>query len=331
MGRRTLVLVIAVLLAAISGYAVYQYLTSVEDDIRADVEEVIVYRAASPIPVKTPGPEAAPFIVESTALREYVVFEGSTILCLGGAGEAANQDPEQFGCPRNPSDLASVLDGKVASGPIATNQLIAQSSFVDVSVTETRLNESLAPGKVAIAVSFDEVQSAGGFIRPGDNVNIIGSTSLSPFDFISMVSNEELRDFFFVDAATEAEVPEVDPTPGEEETPNNLLAALPTSYDVTETIFQEVQVLAVGANTRPAPQAVGLVPVGGQIIVFEVTPQQAERIEWAATYSALTMTLLPSDGTYLPYDAQVIVVDDIYGLLDRISTELGLVLGDTGN
>jgi Flp pilus assembly protein CpaB len=331
MGRRTLVLVIAVLLAAISGYAVYQYLTSVEDDIRADVEEVIVFRAASPIAVKTPGPEARPFIVESTALREHVVFEGSTILCLGASGANANENPEDFGCPRNPSDLASVLDGKVASGPIATNQLITQSSFVDVAETETKLNESLAPGKVAIAVAFDEVQSVGGFIRPGDNVNIIASTSLSPFDFISMVSNEELRNFFFTDAAVESPVPVVDPTPGEVPVPNNLLAALPTSYDITQTIFQEVQILAVGTNTRPAPEAVGLAPVGGQIFVLEVTPQQAEQIQYAATYSSLTLSLLPSDGTYLPYDAQVVVVDDIFGLLDRISAELGLVLGEQGN
>lgn len=329
MGRRTLVLVIAVLLAAISGYAVYQYLTSVEDDIRADVEEVVVYRASDPIAVKTPGAEARPFIVESTALREHVVFEGSTILCLGAAGDNATQNPEEFGCPQNPSDLGSVLDGKVASGPIATNQLITQSSFVDVAETETGLNESLAPGKVAIAVSFDEVQSAGGFIRPGDNVNIIASTSLSPFDFISMVSNEELRNFFFVDATEEVENPEV--APGEDVPPNNLLAALPTAYDITQTIFQEVQVLAVGTNTRAAPQAVGLEPVGGQIVVFEVTPQQAELIQYAATYSALTLSLLPSDGTYLPYDAQVVVVDDIFGLLDRISSELGVALGDQGN
>ena len=90
-------------------------------------------------------------------------------------------------------------------------------------------------------------------------------------------------------------------------------------------------VLAVGADTRAAPLSTGLTPVGGQIIVLEVTPQEAERIQWAATYSALSLVLLPSDGTYVPYDAQPVVVDDIFGLLDRISAELGLVLGDQGN
>jgi len=327
MGRRTLVLAIAVLLAAVSGYALFSYLTSVEGDIKSDISEVIVYRASNPIPAKTAGTEASPFIVESTALREHVVFEGSTILCLGAAGDNATKDPNEFGCPRNPSDLASVLDGTVASGPIATNQLIAQSSFVDISDTETRLNESLAPGKVAISVEFSGVASTGGFIRPGDNVNILASTALSPFEFISMVSNEELREFFFQAISEEdAEAiadPENPTAPSEE---NTLLAALPTTYTVTETVFQEIQVLAVGPDTRPAPLATGLTPVGAQIFVFEVTPQQAERIQWASTYSSLALSLLPSDGTYIPYDAQTIVVDDIFGLLDRISAELGLVL-----
>ena len=45
MGRRTLVLAIAVLLAAVSGYALFSYLTSVEDDIKSGISEVIVYWA----------------------------------------------------------------------------------------------------------------------------------------------------------------------------------------------------------------------------------------------------------------------------------------------
>jgi Flp pilus assembly protein CpaB len=329
MGRRTLVLAIAVLLAAVSGYALFSYLTSVEDDIKSGISEVIVYRASNPIPSKTSGAEASQFIVESTALREHVVFDGSTILCLGASGENATEDPNEFGCPRNPSDLASILDGNVASGPIATNQLITQSSFVGLSETETRLNESLAPGKVAISIEVSGVASSGGFIRPGDNVNILASSALSPFEFISMVSNEELREFFFQSISDEDAEAIADPeNPIEPSIENTLLAALPTSYTITETIFQEIQVLAVGPDTRPGPLSIGLVPVGGQIFVFEVTPQQAERIFWANTYSALSLSLLPSDGTYIPYDAQTIVVDDIFGLLDRISAELGLVLGE---
>ncbi len=332
MGRRTLVLVIAVLLAGISGFALYQYLTSVEDDIRSDISEVIVYRASEPIEARTPGAEAQLKIVESTALRQHVVFEGSTILCLGAAGENATKDPNEYGCVKNPSDLASLLDGNVASGPISVNQIITQESFVDVADTETRLNESIAEGKVAISVLVDGLASSGGFIRPGDNVNILASAQVSPFDFIKMVSNDELRDLFFTELSTEdVAALEDQTTPEDDGTPNNLLDALPTSYSITQTIMQEVRVIAVGPDTIVAPLATGLEPVGGQIIVFEVTPQQAELIEYARQYTSMALSLLPAEGTYVPYDAQPVVVDDIFGLLDRISAELGLVLGDTGN
>lgn len=331
MGRRTLVLVIAVLLAGISGFALYQYLSSVEDDIRSDISEVIVYRANEPIPARMPGTDAEPLIVESTALRQYVVFDGSTILCLGAAGDNASKDPNEYGCPRNPSDLASLLDGNVASGPIAIGQLISVDSFVDLADTETRLNESIAEGKVAISVLVDGAAASGGFIRPGDNVNILASAQISPFDFVTMVSNDELRDIFFQQLSDEdaAIIDEGTTTPTDPDAPpTNLLDALPTSYSITQTIMQEVQVLAVGDDTRPAPLATGLTPVGAQIVVFEVTPQQAELIEYAFQYTSIALSLLPAEGTYVPYDAQPVVVDDIFGLLDRISAELGLVLGE---
>ena len=43
MGRRTLVLVVALALAALSAFAVFNYLSSVEDDIRGDIAEVKVF------------------------------------------------------------------------------------------------------------------------------------------------------------------------------------------------------------------------------------------------------------------------------------------------
>lgn len=329
MGRRTLVLVIAVLLAAFSGLALYQYLTSVESGIRADIAEVVVYRASADIPARTSGEDARANIVESRALREHVVFDGSTILCLGAAGEHASKDPAVYGCLSNPSDLLSVLSGHVAAGPIAKNQLITQGSFVDVSETEQILSESIAPGKVAISISVDADKSSGGFIRPGDHVNIIASTSVSPFDYLSIISNDELRNFFLTTPglAAEGTAPDGTSAESEEEEESGLLAAMPASFDITQTIFQEIQVLAVGTNTRPAPEPIGLEPVVGVTIVLEVTPQQAERIQYAAAYSGLSLSLLPSNGTYVPYDAQPVVVDDIFGLLDRIAAELGLVLG----
>ena len=330
MGRRTLVLVIAVALAVVSGYAVWQYLSSVEEDIKAEIQEVEVFRAIEPIASGTPGEEARPFIETSVALRDHVVFEGSTILCTGAVGANAGADPDLFGCPQNPNDLDLVLNGKVATGPIAQGQLITFGSFADVRDLQQRLSDAIAPGKVAISISVDVSTASGGFIRPGDRVNILASASLSPLDFLEIISNDELRDLLVgvgvipddeeVDAATV----ETGPTG-----PTNLAAAIAASFSVTQTILQDVEVLAVGADTRPAPLETGLEPIGG-VVVFEVTPQEAELIEYARQYTSIALSLLPS-GEYVPYDSQPIVVDDIFALLDRIEAELGLVSSGDGN
>jgi Flp pilus assembly protein CpaB len=329
MGRRTLVLVIAVALAAISGFAIYQYLSNVEGDIRADIAEVGVYRATETIAAGTTGEEARPFIVEDTALRESVVFEGSTILCTGPVGSNADGNPNEVGCPANPNDLNAVLDGKVATGPIAAGQLIATSSFADTRDLQQRLSDAIAPGKVAISLDADVASASGGFVRPGDNVNILASATLAPLDFLEIISNDDLRDLL-IQVQTEPiddEAPAGEgTTPEDDGSPGNLATAIAGSYDVTQTILQNVQVLAVNSDTRPAPLETGLQPISGTF-VFEVTPQQAELIEYARQYTSVSLSLLPA-GDYVPYDAQPIVVDDIFGLLDRIQLELGQVGSD---
>jgi len=327
MGRRTLVLIIAVALAGISGFAVWQYLSNVEDDLRSDIAEVVVYRATDPIMAGEAGSESQNRIAESTALREQVVFDGSAIVCTGAAGDNADKNPTEFGCPNNPNDLDAILDGKVASGPIAAGQLIAATSFADTRDLQQRLSDAIAPGKVAISVQIDNVTASGGFIRPGDNVNILASAALTPLSFLEVISNDELRDLLVLVTTGEAP-PDGTVTPGDDTTtptiPGNLSGAIPSSIDVTETIMQNVQVLAVGPDTRPAPLDTGLEPSGSVVVVFEVTPQQAELIEYSRQYTEVTLSLLPT-GDYVPYDSQPVVVDDIFGLLDRIQQELGLV------
>lgn len=329
MGRRTLVLVIAVALAAISGLAIWQYLKGVEGGIRSDISEVAVFRAIENIPPGTPGEEARALIEESTALREAVVFDGSTIICTGAAGDNASADPAKFGCLGNPNDLNVVLQGNVAAGPIAAGQLIASSSFADTRDLQQRLKDAIAPGKVAISIEATVAGASGGFIRPGDSVNILASATLSPSSFLEIISNDELRDLL-VTIETDPTADPTDPTDPDAPTgPENLASAIAGSYDVTQTILQNVQVLAVGEDTRPAPLESGLTPIAG-VFVFEVTPQQAELIEYARQYTTVSLSLLPA-GDYVTYDSQPIVVDDIFTLLDRIEAELGQVSSGTGN
>lgn len=337
MGRRTIVLVIAVLLAAISGFALWSYLTGVEDDIRADITEVRVYRASELIATGTPGEEARPRIVESTALREAVVFAGSPVLCLGPVDRNAGGDPAKVGCPDNPKDLNSLLDGKVAAGPISAGQLITVDQFVTpAELNSVSLSESIPEGKVAIGVRPDDVGAVGGFIRPGDRVNVIASATVEINNFIELLQDPELREAILGSgfALPQDNTAGTGETPVEGE-PTDVVAGfaetLPAQLDFTQTVLQDVEVVAVGPDTRANPLGTGLEPQFGQIVVLEVTPEQAEKIEFARQYATVAFTLLPKDTPYTPFDSQGVVVDDLFTLIDRLAEQVEATVGGSGS
>ncbi len=332
MGRRTIVLVIAIVLAVVAAFAVWQYLTTVEDDIRSDISEVRVYRATELLAAKTPGEEARPLIEEGLALRESIVFDGSTILCAGPVEGNEGEDPSVYGCPENPGDLNALLENRVAAGPISAGQLVTTEQWVELQeFQEASLSESIASGKVAIGIQPADVKAAGGFVRPGDRVNLLASATVVITSSLSLYQYPDLAALF----AESQQETTVAPPVGDDGTavttttaPSGLV--IPTSFDFTQTILQDLEVLAVGADTRPSRVPSGLTPVGTQIIVLEVTPAQAEQIEYAEQYTSIALTLLPQ-GPYTPFESSGVVVDDIFTLIDRIQAELEAALGGAGN
>jgi Flp pilus assembly protein CpaB len=338
MGRRTIVLVIAIALAAVSAFAVWRYLTTVESDIRADIAEVQIYRATELIEAKTPGEDAQPLIEQALALRENVVFEGSTILCAGPKPENEGQDPNLYGCPENPSDLAATLAGKVAAGPVSAGQVVTTEQWVELAAFEdVSLSEEITQGKVAIGIRPEDVAAVGGFVRPGDRVNLIASAVLEIKAFLAVIQDPELRELLFGTAAEAAPAFPTDTTEtggtaqtGEDAT-TSLADTFPDDLEFTQTILQDLEVIAVGDDTAPNRTGTGLTPVGTQVIVLEVTPQQAEQIEFARQYTSVALALLPSDVPYTPFESAGVVVDDLFTLIDRIQAQLEAALGGTGN
>jgi Flp pilus assembly protein CpaB len=313
MGRRTIVLVIALLLAVVSGFAIWRYLSSIESEIRADIQEVRVYRTTELIATGTPGVEAEALIVEGTALRESVVFDGSTVLCLGPAPHNEGGDPNEVGCPINPNDLSQTIANRVAAGPISAQQVITQDQWVSpAEIADIKLSESLAEGKVAIAFRPDEVAAVGGFIRPGDKINLVGSQSI-PVVSLEVLQDEELREVILGGLLFEATVGE-----GIDEEGRTVESLLGGSLDFTQTFMQEVKVIAVGPDTLAARIPTGLTPQGSQIIILEVTPAQAETIEFAKTYITISTMLLPFDIPYTPFDSIGVVVNDLFSIVDKL-------------
>ncbi len=335
MGKRSLVLIIALALAAVSAFSVWQYLTTVEDEARAEVQEVVVFRASELIATGTSVVEAENFILESTALVEAVVFEGSQIVCHGPAGDS---DAALDVCGRNPR-LDSVLDPiNVAAGPISAGQLITSDLFVSPALlTDIKLSESIPQGKVAISFRPSESSSVGGFVRPGDRVNLIASASIDLSQSTTLLEDPELRKLLLGEPIVETvstTQPPVDGTLSEDDDAVTRLAqSLPGTIDFTQTVLQDVEVLAVGPDTRPSPLGTGLEPAGAQIVVLEVTPEQAEKIEFASQYTSVALSLIPSgdDKVYSAFESRGVIVDDLFTLIDRNLEqfeEAGVLLGN---
>jgi len=329
MGRRTIVLVIALVLAAVSGFAIWRYLSSIESEIRADISEVRVYRTTETIGAGTTGEEAQSMIQEGLALRESVVFEGSTVLCVGPAAQNEGGDPNEVGCPENPRDLKTTISGNVAAGPISAMQVITTDQWVSpAEIADIKLSESLEQGRVAIAFRPDEVSAVGGFIRPGDRINMMASASVPINQFLAIVANSDLRELVLGGTlgGTVSGAPDDEGDPIAE-----LAATLPGSFNFVQTFLQDVEVIAVGPDTLPARIPTGLTPQGSQIIILDVTVEQAELIQFAKDYSSISTMLLPADVPYTPFDSDGVLIDDLFNLVDRIEAQLEGKLGGTGN
>jgi Flp pilus assembly protein CpaB len=323
MGKRSIVLFVALGLAAVSAFAVWQYLAGVDDRARKDIEEVNVYRATELIETSTDGETARALISQSRALREAVVFDESQILCTGPVVQ--DSDTDLTVCDENPRDLDALLDGRVAAGPISAGQLITADMFVfPAELNSVSLSEAIPPNKVAISIRPDDEAVSGGFVRPGDRVNILASADVQLNQFLDVIKNPELRELILGpgDAAT----PTTTLVPGGDAEAVDPLAALaetfPTSIQFTQTVLQDIEVLAIGPDNTLQPLGSGLTPQTGSIIVLNVTPEQAEKIEFARNYTTVALSLLPKDSPYTLFEARGVVVDDLFSLLDRIQEQV---------
>lgn len=324
MGKRSIVLFIALGLAVVSAFAVWQYLSSVEDRARADIQEVEVFRATEFIETGTDGAVARPFISESRALVEAVAFEGSRILCTGPVVRDGSEDLTV--CDGLPGDLNALLDSKVAAGPISKGQLITADMFVlPAELNSVSLSEAIPPNKVAISIRPEDEAVSGGFIRPGDRVNIIASADVQLNQFLNLLRDPALRALILGPGDPASTTTTTIPGTNNEEEVDPLAAladTFPTSIQFTQTVLQDIEVLAVGPDNTLQGLGTGLTPQTGSIIVLNVTPEQAEKIEFARNYTTVALSLLPKDSPYTPFEANGVVVDDLFSLLDRIEEQV---------
>ena len=69
------------------------------------------------------------------------------------------------------------------------------------------------------------------------------------------------------------------------------------------------------------------------MITLEVTPEQAEKIEFAKSYTSVGLMLLPDpeEFPYTEFEARGVVTDDLFDLIPRIQEILAPLEGLLGN
>ncbi|REK40630.1 MAG: Flp pilus assembly protein CpaB [Actinobacteria bacterium] len=298
MGRRAIVLLVALILAGLAAWAVWNFLDGVRSEAEAEQVQVTVYRAAEPIAEGAEGGillSGQELIVEST--EEQVDLPDDAITTQ--------------------EELNSVLTGRVAAGPISANAILTRSQWTEVTIDVTPLAELIPSGKQAITIGMDNIRGVNGFVEAGDRVNLIVTLDIAadviPADFPTLPDQETGGE-----GAT-----------GEAET-------ITVTY--TRYVLQGLPVLAVGRNVRldeDAPTVIDVEPdpttdpgIEGEpteeetgnetVFTLEVTPEEAERLAFAFENGSMWMTLVPED--FVEVETSGVIIDTLFGgnLLDDI-------------
>jgi pilus assembly protein CpaB len=296
MGKRAVVLVIALLLAGAAAFAIFQYLSNIDEEYRTGQEQVQVFRALRPIDEGT---------------------EGNSLL-TGGLGILYEDSFEQrqdlpADAITTESDLQNILSGTVAVGPISENGILTRSQWVAPTVQLTPLADLLQTGMQAITISPGDIQGVNGFANPGDHINVIVTLSLEA----SLTGVQQPS--FGIPGDTG------DGTDTETETAT-------AQVEYTRFVLQNLLVLAVGNDLVAADdagvtvEADGSVSSEGQatgevqgeeqqggnstVYTLAVDPNQAERLVYAMQNGAIYLTLVPPG--FEEVDTRGITIENLF-------------------
>jgi len=148
--RRTAILIVAIAVGIVAVVLIWQYVRGIEDRINEDSKPVDVFIAAENIPRGTPGQTA----VDAKQIQQA-------------------QIPQKFR-PATAITSTDQVQQKVALFDISPGTVIVDKMFVDPSTSQISFRERLKnPQHVAISIQVDQVRGVGGFLVPGDEVNMM--------------------------------------------------------------------------------------------------------------------------------------------------------------
>lgn len=287
-------MVVALVLAGVAAFSVFQYLTNIENEFREAREEIRVFRAVQTLAEGTEGN----FVLQNRGVLYVPGIDQRDDLPADAISATSEDDIAQ---------LQQVLSGRVAAGPISANSVLTASQWVELTTQITPLAELLAEGTQAITISPGAIQGVNGFVQAGDRINAIITLDI---DFELTALAEDAPDFGI---------------PVEEDPEATDEGAVTVTY--TRYVLQGLRVLAVGSDVRPDPdappavdamgtetdaavQAEGGAPVPSTVFTLEVTPEVAERLVFAQQAGALYYTLVPPD--FVEVDTLGVTIENLF-------------------
>jgi Flp pilus assembly protein CpaB len=245
--RRTLILLGAIAVGVVAALLLFNYVRGIEDRANDNAKRVDVFVAKDDVPQGTPG---------------------DTATADGSVG--TSKIPQEFR-PATAITSADEIVKKVAVFDIAPGTVIVQDMFVDPSQTQISFRARLKnPDHVAISISIDQVRGVGGFLVPGDDVNML-------------VFQEG----------------------GAGDAPQGAPGQAPVTgvlSSVARMFYQDVHLLAVGENAQLAPgeevstetqDSTG----SAGVLTFNVPPEAALWIASAQQAGSIYLTLTAEDYT----------------------------------
>jgi Flp pilus assembly protein CpaB len=148
--RRTAILIGAIAVGILAVVLIWTYVRSIEDNLYAESQPKEVYVAGGAIPRGTDGTAA-----------------------VGDKSITSGQVPQAY-YPATAITSADEVQNKVALFDIAPGTILVRGMFVDQATTQISFRERLKnKTHVAISIQVDQVRGVGGFIVPGDEVNVM--------------------------------------------------------------------------------------------------------------------------------------------------------------
>ena len=271
--RRTVILIAAIAVGVFAGFALLNYVRGIEDDVYDDAQPVEVLIAAQDIPAGTPASEA----LQSVEVTDIPL----------------SIRPATFVAPGNEDSIT----GLVTLSDIPTNQIIVNGLFVDPTVVQASFNDQVEPGNVAMSISVASVRAVGGYLQPGDEVNILVN-----HDNVGCAESDD-------ENAEGENVGEQTPA-GSLENPGEIDYC--TYTGPSRYLFQRVKILAIGDRQTLQPGETAdttITPQGGTITLL--VPNEAAQLIASVPPGAIYLTLLPED--YEAYPLRAMNLDVLEG------------------